>query len=213
MSIIGREIIKPYYYKTVGCDIETSSLKPWSGGVLDIAAITYDLNGSQLDYFQSYCNPGDVVYEDAALKVNGLTREFIAEQPPIREVLIDFVEFMNKHLTLLNPNAKTEIFGNNFGFDSWFLTYAFDQHVPELSKYTKWMFRRVSDLKGLIRATYPNLKHISQDNLGKLLGIQNERAHGSVGDVKQMMQIYFKLMEVNERRILLDLKDHSLIGV
>ena len=94
MSIVGREIIKPYYYKMVGCDTETSGLRPWLHGILDIAAIVYDLNGNQKDIFQEYCNPGDVIYDDIALKVNGLTKEFIEQQPPIRDVLIDFVEFI-----------------------------------------------------------------------------------------------------------------------
>jgi DNA polymerase III epsilon subunit-like protein len=214
MSLIGREIIKPYYYKTIFCDTETTGLKPWLHGIVDIAAVVSDLDGNTKDIFQSYCNPGpDVIYEPIALKVNGLSREFIEEQPPIRDVLIDFVEFMNSHLTLKNPNAKVNIVGNNFGFDAWFFQFAFDKHVPDLEKYTKWMFRRVDEMKGLVRATLPNVKHISQDALGKLLGIPNERLHGAMGDVKQMQQIYFKLMEINERRILLDLKDNALIGV
>ena len=213
MSFIGREIINPYYYKLVGCDTETSGVRPWKHGIIDIAAVVYDLDGTQKDTFQSYCNPGDdVEYDEIALKVNGLTREFISEQRPIKEVLIEFIAFMDKHLTLSNPNAKSEIVGNNFGFDSWFFIYAFEKHVPELEKYTKWMFRRTSDLKGLVRATMPNIKHISQDNLGKLLNIPNERAHGAYGDVQQMMKIYFKLQEINERRILKDLKDNALIG-
>ena len=187
MSIISREIIKPYYTTFVGVDTETTGVKPWLNGIVDIAAIVYDAEGNQKASFSEHCNPGDVVYEETALKINGLTREFIAAQRPIKDVLIEFIAFMDKHMQLYNPNAKATVIGNNFGFDTWFFQYAFDKHVPELEKYTKWMFRRTDEMKGLVRATMPNLKHISQDNLGKLLNIPNERAHGAVGDVKQMM--------------------------
>lgn len=212
MAIAGREIIKPYYYKFIGCDTETTGLRPWKHGIVDIAAIVYDAYGNQKDSFTEYCNPGpDVEYDAIALKVNGLTREFIEQQRPIKEVLIEFVAFMDKHLTLSNPNAKVTVVGNNFGFDNFFFQYAFDKHVPELEKYTKYFFRRLDEMKGVVRTVMPNLKHISQDNLGKLLNIPNEHAHGAVGDVKQMMGIYFKLMDINERRILLDLKNNALI--
>jgi DNA polymerase III epsilon subunit-like protein len=212
MGLAEREIIKPYYTTFIGVDTETTGVKPWLNGIVDIAAVVYNPDGTQREIFHSYCNPGDVIIEDGALKVNGLTREFIAQQEPIKSVLIKFVAFMDKHLQLNNPNAKSTVVGNNFAFDTYFFQYAFDKYIPELEKYTKWMFRRTDEMKGLVRTVMPNIKHISQDNLGKLLNIPNEHAHGALGDVRQMMQIYFKLNEINERRIVLDIKENSLIG-
>ena len=213
MNAISKDIIKPYYTKMVAVDIESSGVKPWKNGIIQIAAAVYDLDGNKKETFNEYMYPGnDVVYDDAALKINGLTLDFIEKQRPIKQVLIEFVAFMDKHLTLSNPNAKSEIIGNNFAFDKYFLDFAFDKHVPELNKYTKWMFRRLFDLKGLVRVTMPNIKHISQDNLGKLLNIPNEHAHDAMGDVDQMMKIFFTLQEINERRIMLDILENPLIG-
>lgn len=203
-TLVAREIIKPAYTKLIGCDTETSGTKPWKHGIVEIGAILVDLDGNQKDIYQAYCNPGDVEYDPIALKINNLTIDFIKAQRPIREVLIEFIAWMDKNLELSNKDSKVGIVGNNFGFDSWFFQYAFDKHVPELDYKTKWMFRRIIEMKGFVNAILPQYPHMAQTKLGTLLNIDNENAHGAIGDAKQMLELYLHLMSINERRILLD---------
>jgi len=187
------------YSRILGIDTETSHVDFWKGGILEIGAIVIDKLGNEIEVFNEYCNPGEVEYSEEAMNINKIPLETIKSARPIKEVLIDFVKFMNKYID--DRNEKVVCVGNNFGFDAAFFQYAFDKHVPQFHSKTKWFFRRMDDLKGVSRMTFPGTEHMSQTKLGELLNIPNDNAHSALGDVKQMLNIYRTCMRLNYLRI------------
>lgn len=183
----------------VGVDTETTGKRAWKNGICEIGAIAIDKKGNELDYFHAYCNPGDVEYDEEALKINNLTKEFIQSQRPIEEVLREFIPWMYKYTG--NWKNKSVVVGNNFAFDMSFFNFAFDKHVPDLNKQTDWMFHKLDDLKGVSRMVFPEEVHIAQGKLGTKMQVENENAHSALGDVRQMLALYCKLMKINFERI------------
>lgn len=190
----------PFKYM-IGVDLETSNTNSWSGGILEIGAIVMDKKGNELDFFLAHCNPGDVEYSEEALKINNLTREFINKQRPVADVLREFVNWLYKYTNNWNKSQRAVIIGNNFSFDMGFFNYSFNKHIPDMAKETKWLYHKYDDLKHVSRVVMPDKMHMSQENLGKELGIYNENAHSALGDVRQMLQLYIALMKINSARI------------
>jgi DNA polymerase III alpha subunit (gram-positive type) len=188
------------YTVIIGVDTETTGTKPWKNGIIQIGAKVITKTGKEIARFNEHCNPGDVEYTEEALEINHMTIEQIKKARPIRDVLLEFVPFMNKYLE--DRINKATVVGNNFGFDTWFLQYAFDKHIPELDSKTKWMFRRIDELKGVARTVLPETEHLNQGKLGNLLGIPNTNPHDAMGDIEQMLGIYCELMKINYQRIL-----------
>lgn len=199
---LGDIMQQPAYPIIIGVDTETTGVKPWRNGIIQIGAKAINRSGKTLGIFNEYCNPGDVEYNQGALDINHITMEQIEASRPIRDVLIDFVAFMNKYLD--NRWQKATVVGNNFGFDTFFFQYAFDKHIPELETKTKWMFRRIDEMKGVARTVLPHTEHLNQGKLGDLLNIPNFQAHDAMGDIDQMLGIYMKLMEMNDARIAIE---------
>jgi len=199
---VGDLMQQPAYPIIIGVDTETSGTRPWKHGIIQIGAKVINRDGKELAVFNQYCNPGDVVYEQEALDINHITLEQIQTFRPIKEVLVEFVDFMNKYVD--NFKQRAVVVGNNFAFDTYFFQYAFDKHIPEMEKKTKWMFRRTDDLKGVSRTVLPHLEHQNQAKLGDLMYVPNLKAHDAMGDVDQMLGIYMKLMEKNDARIALE---------
>ncbi|MFO1269512.1 MAG: DNA polymerase III subunit epsilon [Rubrivivax sp.] len=162
-------------------DTETTGLNAHGGDrIVEIGCIEMvnrRLSGRTL---HRYVNPGRSSHPDA-LKVHGLTDEFLAEHPPFEQIAVELAEFI----------AGAELVIHNAEFDVGFMDAEFD----------RLGHRRVSDLCGAItdslalaRELYPG-KGNSLDALCKRLEVDNSAReyHGALLDAGLLAEVYLRM--------------------
>jgi|GEM_PF-380953 len=97
----------------IGIDVETTSLDPATGEIIDVAAIRYDqATGLEIDRFEALCKPsGTITSEISAL--TGITNEMVADKPNFSQVLEQLQQFI----------GEATLFAHNAEFDTRWLTY------------------------------------------------------------------------------------------
>ncbi len=161
-------------------DTETTGLNPAGGDrVIEVAAVEllHRRPGARL---QRYVNPQRASHPDA-LRVHGLTEEFLADKPSFAQIADDLLEFVR----------GAEVIMHNAAFDVAFLDAElerlglgpFDTHCA-----------RVTDSLALARAQFPG-KFNSLDALCKRFGVDNTRRtlHGALLDAELLAEVYIWL--------------------
>jgi DNA polymerase III subunit epsilon len=101
-------------------DVETTGLDPNRNAIIEIGGIIRT-SAIQVEFgFFAQPFPTDVV-EDAALKVNGFTREEIAELSPPKETHAELVQLFSEHIDKYSKRDKFFAYGWNVDFDDRFL--------------------------------------------------------------------------------------------
>lgn len=162
-------------------DTETTGLSPESGDrVIEIGCIEMDnrrLTGRTLHL---YLNPERKNSEDA-VRIHGLTDEFLADKPVFAAVVDEFVEFV----------SGAEIIIHNAGFDVGFLN-------EELRRVGRPRFAehvgQVTDTLLMAREMFPG-KSNSLDALCKRLEVDNSNRslHGALLDAGLLAEVYIRL--------------------
>lgn len=97
-------------------DTETTGLDPALGHrIVEIAAVEVCNRRLTDRHFHRYLNPGRES-DEGALRVHGLTREFLRDKPVFQDVCSEFLEFI----------ADAEIFIHNAPFDVGFINRELD---------------------------------------------------------------------------------------
>jgi len=162
-------------------DTETTGLNPGSGDrIIEVAGV--ELLNRRLTgrHFHSYLNPDRASHPDA-LKVHGLTEEFLADKPRFGQIVHDLLDFVR----------DAEIIIHNAPFDCAFLDAelerlnlpAFREHVP-----------RITDTLVMAKMQFPG-KFNSLDALCKRFGIDNAHRtlHGALLDAELLAEVYLSL--------------------
>jgi DNA polymerase-3 subunit epsilon len=162
-------------------DTETTGLSPESGDrVIELGCIEMDgrrLTGRHLHF---YFNPERRNSEDA-VKIHGLTDEFLADKPLFASVVDEFIEFVR----------DAEIIIHNAGFDVGFLN-------EELRRCGRPPFSAhvggITDSLQLARDQFPG-KANSLDALCKRLEVDNtsRTLHGALLDAGLLAEVYIRL--------------------
>lgn len=162
-------------------DTETTGLSPESGDrVIEIGCIEMDnrrLTGRTLHL---YLNPERKNSEDA-VRIHGLTDEFLADKPVFAAVVDEFIEFV----------SGAEIIIHNAGFDVGFLN-------EELRRVGRPRFAehvgQVTDTLLMAREMFPG-KSNSLDALCKRLEVDNSNRslHGALLDAGLLAEVYIRL--------------------
>jgi DNA polymerase-3 subunit epsilon len=162
-------------------DTETTGLSPESGDrIIEIGCVEMDnrrLTGRTLHF---YLNPERRNHEDA-VKIHGLTDEFLADKPLFASVADELLEFVE----------GAEIVIHNAGFDVGFLN-------EELRRLGRPKFPgfvgRVTDSLLMARETFPG-KANSLDALCKRLEVDSSSRtlHGALLDAGLLAEVYIRL--------------------
>ena len=162
-------------------DTETTGLSPESGDrIIEIGCVEMlnrRLSGNDLHF---YINPERSSHEDA-LKVHGLTDEFLADKPLFSSIADELLEFVE----------GAEIIIHNAGFDVGFLN-------EELRRLDRPKFPgcvgRITDSLLMARETFPG-KANSLDALCKRLEVDNSNRslHGALLDAGLLAEVYIRL--------------------
>ncbi|MEO5698011.1 MAG: DNA polymerase III subunit epsilon [Burkholderiaceae bacterium] len=175
-------------------DTETTGLSPEAGDrIIEIGCvemINRRLTGRDLHV---YLNPQRRSHEDA-IKVHGLTDEFLADKPLFESVADELIEFV----------ADAEIIIHNAGFDVGFLN-------EELRRLNRPKFpgcvHRVTDSLSMAREMYPG-KANSLDALCKRLEVDNSNRslHGALLDAGLLAEVYLRMTR-GQHSLVIDERD------
>ena len=175
-------------------DTETTGLAAESGDrIIEIGCVELlnrKLTGNNLHF---YVNPERDSHEDA-LRVHGLTTEFLRDKPKFAEVAEEILRYLE----------GAEIIIHNAAFDIGFL----DKELERLGKpvFTSFV-SEVTDTLAMAKQLYPG-KRNSLDALCDRLGVDNSgrTLHGALLDAELLADVYINLTRGQEA-LLIDLGD------
>lgn len=153
----------------IGIDVETTSLDPATGEIIDVAAIRYDqLTGQEIDRFESLCKPkGAITSEISAL--TGITNEMVADKPNFSQVLEQLQQFI----------GEDTLFAHNADFDTRWLTY----HGLNVAK------NKVVDTFMLATVAWPEASSYNLGMLAAELTLTIDGEHRAGADVALTWQL------------------------
>lgn len=171
-------------------DTETTGLNPASGDrIIEVAGVELFNRRLTGRHYHVYLNPDRASHPDA-LKVHGLTGEFLSDKPRFEQIADDLLEFVR----------DAEIIIHNAPFDCAFLDAelerlnrpAFRQHVP-----------LVTDTLAMAKLQFPG-KFNNLDALCKRFGIDNTHRtlHGALLDAELLAEVYLSLTRGQESLVI-----------
>ncbi len=159
-------------------DTETTGLDPADGDrIIEVAAVELLRRRPSGRHFQRYVNPMRSSHPDA-LRVHGLTDEFLSGMPLFEAVVDDLLEFVR----------GAEVIIHNAAFDLAFLDAELDRlQLPPFASHCAG----ITDSLALARAQFPG-KFNSLDALCKRFGVDNTRRtlHGALLDAELLAEVY-----------------------
>jgi DNA polymerase-3 subunit epsilon len=173
-------------------DTETTGLDPALGHrIIEIAAVELLNRRHTENHFHRYVNPGRDI-DDAALRVHGLTTEFLREKPPFAEVASEFLEFVR----------GAELIIHNAAFDLAFINH--ELNLLRLDPIHVCCPVVVDTLK-LAREIHPG-KRNALDALCQRYEIDNSRRtlHGALLDAQLLAGVYLAMTRGQESLIIED---------
>lgn len=177
--------------RQVFLDTETTGLSAEQGDrIVEIGCIEMvnrRLSGRTLHH---YLNPGRSSHPDA-LKVHGLTDEFLADKPSFEQVAKELVDFI----------AGAELVIHNADFDTGFLDAEFERiGHPRVGD----VVGAVTDSLLLARELFPG-KGNSLDALCKRLEVDNtgRELHGALLDAGLLAEVYLRMTR-GQRTLVID---------
>lgn len=153
-------------------DFETTGLHAGIDKIVEFGAVQF-LDGTQTGSFEALCNPGIAIHPDAA-RVSGITDAMVRSEPPVKDVLEQFIAFVGDSV-LIAHNAK---------FDLGFLRAALMEFgLPDMKN-------QVIDTQKLAQKAFPGQKSYSLQNLIGFLGIPPNTAHRAKDDAYMCMRLF-----------------------
>lgn len=109
-SVLSCPHTEPY----VILDVETTGLSPTADKIIQLSSIKYSANGTPLDFYNTYLNPGTHI-PSRITKITGVTDETVRNAPTADQVRPHFLSFI----------ADSLLVGYNVTFDLRFLSAEF----------------------------------------------------------------------------------------
>jgi DNA polymerase III subunit epsilon len=167
-------------------DTETTGLDPTLGHrVIEIAAVELVNRRLTGNYFHRYVNPGRDS-DQAALRIHGLTTEFLSDKPRFKEVAAEFVAFVR----------GAELVIHNSAFDIGFINH--ELSLIDGEPITACCPMIVDTLK-LAREMHPG-KRNALDSLCERYQIDNSQrtVHGALLDAQLLAEVYLAMTRGQE---------------
>jgi len=161
-------------------DTETTGLSHENGDrIIEIGCVEVLNHVATGRVFHKYINPQRQIHAEA-IRVHGITNEFLADKPVFAEIAQEFVEFIEGAVLVIH----------NAAFDIGFLN-------SELSRlnYPAIPEEQVIDTLALARRRHPMAQH-SLDALCRRYGIDNSKRtkHGALLDAELLADVYIELI-------------------
>lgn len=179
--------------REVVLDTETTGLDLKADRIVEIGCVELVDGLPTGDEFHCYLNPGQSMPWQA-LKVHGLSDEFLSDKPLFKDIVDDLLAFI----------GNAQLVAHNAAFDIGML------NAELLRVRRKHIDNTVVDTLKLAREKFPG-KKLNLDALGKKFGldVSNRKVHGALKDAKLLAEVYLELnggrqvsMEVSSKQTL-----------
>ena len=182
-------------------DTETTGLSPDNGDrIIELGCVELVGRKPTGNNLHLYFNPERDSHEDA-LKVHGISNEFLRDKPKFAEVAEDILRYVD----------GAEIIIHNAAFDVGFL----DKELERLGKpvFTSFV-GEVTDTLRMAKQLYPG-KRNSLDALCDRLGVDNSgrTLHGALLDAELLADVYINLTRGQDALLIADDGHDSADGV
>jgi len=162
-------------------DTETTGLNAKLGDrVIEIACVEMINRRLTGKHFHCYVNPEREI-DEGALKVHGITLEFLADKPKFQDVAKSFVEYLD----------GAELIIHNAAFDLDFLNEELARlQLPDMGRHSSG----VIDTLRMARELHPG-KRNSLDALCDRYGVSNAHRtlHGALLDAELLAEVYLAM--------------------
>jgi len=166
-------------------DTETTGISVTNGHrIIELGAIEVDSNITKKNSFHCYLNPERLI-DPHAIKVHGITDEFVANQVKFKDIMSDFINFIH----------GAELIMHNASFDQSFIDNelslaVFDYKLEEICKIT--------DTLKIARELHPG-ENNSLDGLCSRYSVNelDRSFHGALLDAEILSQVYSKIFQTN----------------
>ena len=162
-------------------DTETTGLSPVGGDrILNLACVEMISRKLTANDFHCYINPERDSHDDA-LRVHGLTTDFLADKPKFPEIAQEFLAFVK----------GAEIIIHNAPFDVGFLDSELQRAgLPKFSSHVS----KITDSLAMAKELYPG-KRNGLDALCERMGVDNSNRtlHGALLDAQLLSEVYINL--------------------
>lgn len=171
-------------------DTETTGLNPKTDRIISFGHVRL-VDGKIAEKIEWFFNPGSVEIHPDAMRVHGITPEFLADKPPIKGYLSQIIELM----------VEAIVCGHNVKFDIDMINAELARHrFPPLEKFIQGTFDTMHESK----ERFPG-KPASLDALCERVGVStaHRNKHGALTDA--MLCAEALLAMHREQRSFLDL--------
>jgi len=168
--------------RQVVLDTETTGIDPKQGHrIIEIGCVEVINRQITTNHYHQYINP-DRKIDEEALKVHGISNQFLQDKPHFKEIAADFMQFIQ----------GAELLIHNAPFDVGFINH-------ELSLLSaQWQvieqYCQITDTLVLARENHPGQKN-SLDALCKRYDIDNSKRdlHGALLDSELLAEVYLRM--------------------
>jgi DNA polymerase-3 subunit epsilon len=162
-------------------DTETTGFDPMTGDrLIEIGLVEMVDKILTGRHYHQYVNPERDVPE-SAVRVHGITTDFLKDKPVFADVVDDFLEFVGDDSVLVAHNAE---------FDMRFINWELENAVKPIIHV-----KRFVDTLAIARNKFPGAAN-SLDALCKRFGVSNghRTLHGALLDAEILADVYIELL-------------------
>ncbi|GAF63677.1 DNA polymerase III PolC [Bacillus sp. TS-2] len=158
-------------------DVETTGLSAVYNTIIELAAVKVK-NGEIIDRFESFADPHEPL-SNTIIELTGITDDMVKGQPEIKDVLIQFKEFVGDSILV----------AHNASFDMGFLNVGYQKAgIGEANN-------PVIDTLELGRFLYPELKNHRLNTLCKKFDIELVSHHRAIYDAEATGYLLWKMVK------------------
>ncbi len=164
----------------VAFDTETTGLRPVSASLVEIGALKFRADGTDIDTFSELIDPEEPIPEEVQ-GIHGITDEMVRGKPRVKDVLPRFIDF-------LGP-PENVLMAHNALFDLGFIVldlYRARMPLPE---------HRVFDTVRLSKTLIPFLPGYRLQGLCAALEISKGQDHRALADARLVKGLFLALLE------------------
>lgn len=179
-------------------DTETTGLRYWKDGIHQISGYI-DIDGEIKEKFDFKVQPNPKAeISDEALAIAKVTREQIANYPPMKDIHSEFIKMLGKYVKKNDKTDKFYLAGfNNSSFDNPMLRAWFKQNGD--TSFGDWFWSNCFDVFVMatpyILSQRPKMTSCNLFNVAKALDIEvnEKKLHDALYDIEITRAIFYKL--------------------
>ena len=176
-------------------DLETTGTNPGKHGIHQISGQIV-IDGIVKESFDFHVQPNPkAIIEDEALAVAGVTREQIAQYPPMATVYAQLIAMLGKYVDKFSKKDKFFLVGyNNAAFDNQFLRGFFLQNADKY--FGSWFWANTLDVMVLatdyLMDIRPDMENFKLSTVAETLGVQvdGDSLHNALYDIELTKAVF-----------------------